>query len=278
MDVSLGKISVGTSGYSYEEWLNDFYPANTPAQQMLSFYAQTFSLTELNYTWYAMPQDYAIERMLNLVGPDFKFAAKLTRSMTHEIDPKQWRNQVNLYKQGIAPLTQARQLAAILIQFPQSFNRSDNNRRYLAALLDQLQDLPLAVEFRNASWAVDKVFDGLAQRRVTLVAVDEPNLPGLFPPLDVVTNPDFFYVRFHGRNAQGWRSGNMQIQFNYDYSDVELSEWVDTRIMNMADQAKAGYLLFNNHVRGQAPRNAQSMVRVLKQAGFGVGGCHVTHG
>ncbi len=262
------QLSVGTSGYSYEEWLNDFYPANTPAQQMLSFYAQTFSLTELNYTWYVLPQAYAIERMLKQVGPDFKFAAKLTHTMTHEIDPKQWRNQVNLYKQGIAPLTQARQLAAILIQFPQSFNRSDNNRRYLAALLDQLHDLPLAVEFRSASWAVDKVFDGLAQRGVTLASVDEPNLPGLFPPLDVVTNPEFFYVRFHGRNAQGWRSGNMQIQFNYDYSDAELSEWVNQRIMNMADQAKAGYLLFNNHVRGQAPKNAQSMVRILRQAGL----------
>jgi uncharacterized protein YecE (DUF72 family) len=125
-------LRIGTSGYSYEEWLNDFYPANTPASQMLSFYAQTFSLTELNYTWYAMPRAEAIERMLNLVGPDFKFAAKLTRTMTHEIDPKQWRNQVALYKEGIAPLIISRQLAAILIQFPQSFNRSDDNRRYLA--------------------------------------------------------------------------------------------------------------------------------------------------
>jgi uncharacterized protein YecE (DUF72 family) len=42
--------------------------------------------------------------MLGLAGPDFRFSAKLARSMTHEIDPKLWRNQVNLYKQGIAPL------------------------------------------------------------------------------------------------------------------------------------------------------------------------------
>jgi len=235
---------------------------------MLPFYAQTFSLTELNYTWYAMPRAEAIERMLTLVGPDFKFAAKLTRTMTHAIDPKQWRQQINRYREGIAPLIMSRQLAAILIQFPQSFNRSDNNRRYLATLLDQLHDLPLAVEFRDASWAVDRVFDGLAQRKVTLVSVDEPNLPGLFPPLDVVTNPEFYYIRFHGRNVKGWRSGNMQVQFNYDYSDAELSEWVNQRIMNMADQAKSGYLLFNNHVRGQAPRNAQSMVRILRQAGL----------
>jgi uncharacterized protein YecE (DUF72 family) len=43
--------------------------------------------------------------MLGLAGPDFRFSAKLARSMTHEIDPKLWRNQVNLYKQGIAPLS-----------------------------------------------------------------------------------------------------------------------------------------------------------------------------
>ena len=60
----------------------------------------------------------------------------------------------------------------------------------------------------------------------------------------------------------------MQNQFDYDYSDAELSEWIDKRIMNMADQAKAGYLLFNNHVRGQAPKNAQVMMRLLRQAGL----------
>jgi uncharacterized protein YecE (DUF72 family) len=79
---------------------------------------------------------------------------------------------------------------------------------------------------------------------------------------------NFSMSGFMAAMPQGWRSGNMQIQFNYDYSDAELSEWVDKMIMTMADQAKAGYLLFNNHVRGQAPRNAQSMVRILKQAGL----------
>jgi uncharacterized protein YecE (DUF72 family) len=140
-------LSVGTSGYSYEEWLNDFYPANTPAQQMLPYYARMFSLTELNYTWYAMPRAEAIERMLKHVNPDFKFAAKLTRTMTHEIDPKQWRNQVNRYREGIAPLIMSRQLAAILIQFPQSFNRSDNNRRYLAACWISSMTFPLSLNF-----------------------------------------------------------------------------------------------------------------------------------
>jgi hypothetical protein len=37
----------------------------------------------------------------------------------------------------------------------------------------------------------------LARRRVSLVTVDAPELAGLFPSLDVVTNPDLIYVRFH---------------------------------------------------------------------------------
>jgi uncharacterized protein YecE (DUF72 family) len=139
---------------------------------------------------------------------------------------------------------------------------------YLAALLDALKGLPVAVEFRNQSWAEERVFKELADRHVTLVSVDAPLLPGLFPPLPVVTNPDFFYVRFHGRNAAGWRSGNMQKQFDYDYKDAELKDWVDQRIVPMTEKAKTGIVFFNNHVRAQAPRNAEVMIRLLTDAGL----------
>ncbi len=263
------RLRVGTSGYSYTEWAEaGFYPPATSAGRMLPHYAGLFSITELNYTWYQMPKSEAIERMRRLVGPDFSFAAKLTRTMTHEVDPDDWPGQVTRFRDGIAPLVQAGQLAAILIQLPPSFDRSRNNRLYLANLLDKLEGLPTAVEFRHRSWAVDRVFDELSRRRVTLVAVDEPQLPGLFPPLDVVTNPQFFYIRFHGRNAAGWRTGNMQKQFDYDYTEAELNEWITPRIANMAQQAETGILFFNNHVRAQAPKNAQMMMRLLADAGL----------
>jgi len=263
------RLRVGTSGYSYTEWTEaGFYPPGTRAGGMLPHYAGLFSITELNYTWYQMPKAEAIERMRRLVGPDFSFAAKLTRTLTHEVDPDDWPGQAARYRDGIAPLIQTGQLAAVLIQLPPSFNRSPKNRHYLAALLDKLEGLPLAVEFRHKSWAVDRVFDELSRRRVALAAVDEPNLPGLFPPLDVVTHPDFFYIRFHGRNAAGWRTGHMQKQFDYDYSETELKEWIDSRIVKMAPHAEAGLIFFNNHVRAQAARNAQMMMRLLKEAGL----------
>jgi uncharacterized protein YecE (DUF72 family) len=263
------RLWVGTSGYSYAEWSDaGFYPPGTKSGSMLPFYAQNFPITELNFTWYQMPKAPALERMHRQAPADFRFAAKLTRTLTHEVDPGQWRGQAAQYRDGIAPLIQARKLAAILLQFPPSFARAPQNRRYLAALLDELDGLPLAVEFRHASWASNRVFDELERRRITLVTVDEPDLPGLFPRLDIVTNPGLFYIRFHGRNAKGWRSGNMQKQFDYDYGDDELQQWADIHIAKMARHADSGIIFFNNHVRAQAPRNAVQLINLLIQKGL----------
>jgi uncharacterized protein YecE (DUF72 family) len=264
-----GRIQVGTSGYSYSEWIDaGFYPPGTRAGHMLPLYARLFPVAELNYTWYQMPKAPALERMRRQAPPAFRFAVKLTRTLTHEIDPDQWRGQAAQYRDGIAPLVLAGQLAAVLLQLPPSFDRTPERRRYLAALLDALEGLPVAVEFRHVSWATDRVFMELEKRRTTLVAVDAPDLPHLFPRLDVVTNPDLFYIRFHGRNAGGWRSGNMQQQFDYDYSAAELQEWAAQPIASMARRARCGLIFFNNHVRAQAPSNARRMIRLLAATGL----------
>jgi uncharacterized protein YecE (DUF72 family) len=265
------RIHVGTSGYAYSEWVDaGFYPTATRSDKMLSLYAKQFSVTELNYTWYRMPASETIERQRRQVASDFLFAAKLTRTLTHEIDPLKWQSEAFCYREGITPLAQGNQLAAVLIQLPPSFIRTLSNRKHLAALLDVLEGLPLAVEFRHRSWAVDRVFVELERRRVSLVSVDEPNLPGLFPALGVVTCPDLFYVRFHGRNDRGWRSGNMQKQFDYCYSDYQLREWIRERIIPMSSRARKGVIFFNNHVRAQAAENALQMRRLLYQEGLEV--------
>jgi len=152
-------LRVGTCGYSYPEWVEaGIYPPGTKAGEMLPLYAREFSVTELNTTWYQMPQAESIERQLSLVPSSFLFCPKLTRSLTHEVDTKAWQGEVARFRGGIAPLVQAHQLLAILIQFGATFDRSSKHRSYLGALLTELDGLPLAVEFRNAAWANDKVF------------------------------------------------------------------------------------------------------------------------
>lgn len=272
-DLVVGKQScplfVGTSGYSYTEWSdNGFYPAGTRTADMLGLYMRFFPVVELNYTWYQMPRADAVARMSAKVPEDFRFAAKLTRTLTHEVR-EQWQKELRLFRQGIRPL--AGRLVAVLVQLPPDFARTAANRRYLAHLLDGLQGLPVAVEFRHASWAVDQVFAELERRRITLVTVDAPALPSLFPPLDIVTNPDLFYLRFHGRNKSGWSSSNMQKKFDYDYSTAELRQWSEGHIRTLSQNASCGIILFNNHVRAQAPKNARQLQNILKSAGGRLG-------
>ena len=57
------RLYVGTSGYAYKEWMDaGFYPAGIKSSGMLSFYAERFSITELNYTWYQMPKVETVAR------------------------------------------------------------------------------------------------------------------------------------------------------------------------------------------------------------------------
>ncbi len=268
MQVKGCELAIGTSGFSYPEWIDSgFYPEKTKSGHMLKLYSQAFSVVELNYTWYQMAWPEIMERMLLQVEntENFMFTAKLTRTMTHEIG-NNWPELARTYIQGITPLLTAGRLLAVLIQFPFSFHRTGNNRQYLARLLDSLHPLPLAVEFRHRSWAVQSVVTGLRERGITLVTVDGPSVADFFPVLETVTSSTLFYLRLHGRNSAGWFSGNMHRQFDYSYSEQELRAWTDKKIPAMAEQCRRGVIFFNNHVAGQAVSNALTMNGLLQQA------------
>lgn len=256
-------LRIGTCGFSYPEWIEaGVYPAGTKSAHMLTLYSALFPIVELNYTWYQMARAEPLQRMASRVSPSFRFTAKLTRTMTHEIGDE-WQQQARLYCQGAEPLLNNGNLLAVLAQFPPTFTRTRANRLYLAQLFDQLHSLPLAVEFRHRSWAHDCVFQGLEQRKITLVSVDAPPLPNLFPCLGIVTNPDFFYLRLHGRNAGGWYSGNMQQQFDYSYTTQELDCLKHDIILPLQQVSSQGGIFFNNHVAGQAVDNARQLGNLL---------------
>ncbi|MFO7754211.1 MAG: DUF72 domain-containing protein [Desulfobacteraceae bacterium] len=266
-------LYIGTSGYSYAEWIDSgFYPPGIRSAEMLNYYAGRFFAAELNYTWYQMPRASTVEKMCLRLPENFLVSAKLTRTMTHEVDNRGWKAQAGLYKEGISPLAETGKLVAILIQLPPSFKWTVKNRHYLASLLDEFADFPLAVEFRHCSWAKPSVYKELSRRNAALVNVDVPDLDYLFQPGNEVTCPDLFYLRLHGRNRSGWNSGNMQDQFNYDYTGDELSSLVKSTIRPMAKKAAAGCIFFNNHVAAQAPRNAERLISLLKKGGISTTG------
>ncbi len=262
------RLIVGTSGFSYTEWAEcGFYPEGTPSGKMLPFYAQRFGGVELNHTWYQMPKAEAIERQCSQAPNTFLFTVKLIRRLTHEIEAHAWRAHAARFRDELAPLLQTRQLAAILIALPFEFDRTKDRRCYLGALLDALSGLPLAIEFSHASWATDRVFTELQQRHVTLVTTDTASRPNGFPALDVVTNPDRFYLRLHGRKIQrAYTRGHASPAADYNYSAGELAACVSGLIEPLAEKARQGFIFFCNYAGAHAPRNAQQLLQLLLRA------------
>ena len=93
--------------------------------------------------------------------------------------------------------------------------------------------------------------------------MDEPRLPGLMPPVTMLTAEDA-YVRLHGRNADNWWGRGGGDRYDYDYSKAELEEWV-RKIADLAQRARSTYVFFNNCHAGHAARNAKLMQELLRQ-------------
>ena len=259
------RILVGTSGYSYEDWIGTFYPAGTARHDFLSLYAREFPVVELNFSYYQQPNPRTLERMVALTPPEFTFAMKAHRSMTHEIG-ETWEQDIATFRTGIQPMVDAGRLAAVLLQFPYSFKYTPESRSRLAFLCERLEGLPLAVEFRMSEWLKEQVFEGLRQRGVSLVSVDEPDLPKLLRPTTETTG-SLGYVRFHGRNKAAWWTGDNASRYDYLYNKDELGEWVD-RIRHILEGVPLLLLFFNNHWRGNAAQNARDMRRLLEERGL----------
>jgi uncharacterized protein YecE (DUF72 family) len=91
-----------------------------------------------------------------------------------------------------------------------------------------------------------------------------PELKDLSPLMDVVTAP-FSYIRFYGRNGEAWHGSGEVARYDYLYQDNELEAWAD-RIKWIVVQAVRILVYFNNHVRGQAVKNGQTLVAILDKA------------
>ena len=256
----MGQIFIGTSGYSYKEWVGPVYPQGTNQRDFLPCYAAEFSVVELNFSYYRQPEAIMMARMMEKTPEDFLFTIKGYQGLTHEI-PSDLHAEAAQFKEGISPLREASRLGAVLLQFPYRFHYTLENRQYLQRLCGEFKNVPLAIEFRNSEWLRDSVYDGLHERDIALICVDEPDLPKLLKPSDRVT-AHFAYIRFHGRNKKDWWTGDNRTRYDYLYNDQELLEWVP-RIRSMAERVNTLFLFFNNHWKGQAVLNARRMRELL---------------
>lgn len=260
------QILVGTSGYSYRDWIGPFYPLGLPEREMLSYYAQEFPFVEVNFSYYRLPTARTLAGMARKVPPTFTFTVKAYQSLTHtrgetvDEDAKKFRL-------ALAPLAEQGKLGAVLLQFPYSFHHTAANREHLARLRDLLTDVPLVVEFRNRGWLAESVWELLTSLGMGYTCVDEPRLKGLVGGVVRCTAP-VAYVRFHGRNAaKWWQHEQAYERYDYLYGEDELRDWLPG-IASLAGRATRVFVAFNNHYQGQAVQNARMLLRLLRGSGL----------
>ncbi len=257
----MSQILIGTSGYSFADWVGPFYPPGTRSHDFLSLYSRHFPAVEVNSTYYGIPRPQMIERMAAKTPEGFHFVVKLNQAMTHDHS-----SDVSLYRDLLAavePLKQAGKYDGLLAQFPWGFQRTAENRRFVATLRERLGEEPLFVEFRHDSWITPELEPSLREHRIGFCAVDEPALRHLVPPVTMLTAEDG-YVRFHGRNAANWWGRGGGDRYDYDYRREELEGWVK-KIAELSERARRIYLFFNNCHAGQAARSAKLMQELLRQ-------------
>jgi len=253
-------IYVGTSGYSYEDWVGPYYPEDLPKKDWLSFYAREFSTCEVNFTYYRIPDPWTLERMARKTPPHFIFTVKAHQDMTHQREGNE--AVFEQFVKALRPLLERGQFGCILAQFPYSFHANQENRDYLRLFRERLPDLPVVVEFRNARWISPRTFELLRECDLGFCCVDQPRLKGLIPPVAEATS-SVAYVRFHGRNAaKWWQHEHAWERYDYTYSREELLEWVP-KIERLDREAEQTFVFANNHWRGQAVDTARQLKLLL---------------
>ncbi len=300
-----GSIRVGTSSWTDPTMVAPgvFYPAGaTTAEERLAYYASQFPLVEIDATYYALPAPRLAELWRERTPPDFTFDAKAHALMTGQPSevrrlpkalrealppelaakgrlyardlPAEVRDEIwRLFREGLAPLHEAGQLGAVLLQYPRWVFPSHENREAILEARERLAPLPVAVEFRHGSWFNEKnaqrTLAFLAEQAIPLVLVDEPQgFRSSLPALEVATSPDLAIVRFHGRRAETWEARGVPPveRFRYLYGRDELAEWVP-RVGHVAREARDVHLLMNNCFANYGATNARELARLLLEAG-----------
>jgi len=242
-------IYLGTSGFSYDDWVGNFYPVGMPKREWLIYYAREFNTCEVNSTYYVLPKLSSLKAMVEKTGEGFLFSIKANQEMTHRREDND--SVFKAFYQMLEPIISAGKLGCILAQFPYSFHLNRYNWDYLRLFREQLGELPVVIEFRNAQWLRDEVFDLLRQLDLGFCCVDEPQLPNLLPPVAETTSK-ISYIRLHGRNsAKWWQHEQAYERYDYSYAPHELSEWLP-KIQKLNSVAEKTFIFANNHWRGQA--------------------------
>ena len=214
-----------------------FYPAEMKPREFLRYYATRLLTLEINYTFNHLPTEKNIAAWRDATPPDFLFALKAWRQITHYRQLREPADSLPLFFDRARPLGD--RLGPILFQTPPWLKRDDDR---LAGFLGSLpRDLRCALEVRNASWYVDDVLELLRTAGVSIVHAEGEKAPS--PVETLGTTAPFAYARLRKREG---------------YTDDEVDAWSE-RLRPMLDAGKDVYAYFRHDDTGANALSAERL-------------------
>jgi uncharacterized protein YecE (DUF72 family) len=239
-------VWIGTSGWVYKHWAENFYPKEWPRKDEFAFYARHFPTVEINATFYRLPTLKMARGWHDKAPEGFLFAIKGSRFITHIKRLKTTRAALRKYFQRIAPLKE--RLGPILWQLPPNFECKPENRTRLEKFLEALpRKFKHAVEFRHPSWMNADTFSLLEKFHAAHVWLSSKRMP-----MDFTITADFIYVRLHG----------LENGPSHDYTEAELKPWAE-QLRKVARENLPAFVYFNNDLNTRAPLNAEMLMKMV---------------
>jgi uncharacterized protein YecE (DUF72 family) len=228
---------IGTSGFQYPEWRGTFYPEKFPTAKMLPFYAEHFSTSEINYTFYRIPNAKTIGGWDTATPEHFRFGLKAPQKVTHVARLRDCAELLEVFQRVVAAL--GSKLGPVLFQLPPNFKKD-------ATLLGEfLGGLPAGIraafEFRHASWFDDEIFSQLQRRNAALCLAESGDLatPNL-------ATADFGYLRLRRE----------------DYERADIVRWAEF-IRAQQERWRHAFVYFKHEESGKGPQLAKQLMEEL---------------
>lgn len=262
---SPGRLLVGTSGFSYADWVPRFYPPGTRPSGFLRAYAERLPALELNATFRRRPTPSAIAGWVRATPPEFRFAVKAQRGSAFRAlsgDPAGVADSIDWLCEPLGHFGE--RLGAVVFRLPSEIRRDGPwvdrdpliaDARLAVFLEGWPRSIPLVVELQDPSWHVDETFAALRRVGAVLCTTELPpegdegaagaadaaaaGDPG--PPFIRRTGP-FLYLRLR----------------RHDYAEAELDAWA-ARIEPFLAAGDDVYAFFRHDAVGRAGELALSL-------------------
>jgi uncharacterized protein YecE (DUF72 family) len=246
-DNPLSRLHIGTSGWSYGDWVGIIYPEKTKPTDYLKHYTQHFPCTEINNSFYNIPKRKFVEKWMGETPEHFLFCPKIYRGVTHFRKLKPGEDLMRDYWERWEGFDH--RLGPFLIQLPPSLAFHAETVQEFYELLKRGPKLKYALEARHTSWFTDESLLLMHEYDISFAIGDAGKR---FPYYETVTNNTVF-LRMHGR----------KILYATLYTEKELQSFA-RKIAAWLKEGLEVWVFFNNTMFGFALENAKQLMRMIE--------------